>query len=197
MNSSMRNPVGDFFTSSISTPDEQLSTDLMELKYQHGDILRNVSLGLTETRLNSGTEKSGRLRNGYWYMASQYSLHPEGRNAAVSDAADVCAKLANIGVIAYSPIVLGDAMANRTNSLESSSHESWVRFNKPLMDASMGCIVLMSPNWTASRGIKDEFEYFKSIDLPVVFVEYPLSKYKLEKLKTILSQEYHSDPIAG
>jgi hypothetical protein len=103
--------------------------------------------------------------------------------------------LALNGVKAYSPLALGHAMA-QTRELGAQTHEFWMDFNEPMMRGSVGCVILMYPGWTDSRGIKEEYEFFKSIDLPVVFMDYPITEASLLKIKTILKQEY-SDSVAG
>ena len=186
----MKNPVADVWNSDSTPTEDTISFGSTALRSLQGSTSQGSEDYYQPMRLPSGTENSGVLRNGYWYMASQYSLHPEGVTVALQEASSACAKLANVGIAAYSALPLGHSMSFDTKDLNHSDHEFWMEFNKPLMQGSLGCLILKSPGWQSSRGIKDEYDFFKSIDLPVVFVEYPLTESGLTKLKSVLKQEY-------
>ena len=186
----MKNPVADVWNSDDIPMDNPTFFGPTALRSLQGSTSQELGAYYQPMRQPSGKENSDGLRNGYWYMVSQYSLHPEGPTVALREAVSVCIDLANAGVPAYSALPQGHAMSYGAKDLNHSDHDFWMWFNKPMMEGSMGCLILKSPGWESSRGIKDEYDFFRSIDLPIVFVEYPLTASGLIKLKNTLKQEY-------
>lgn len=105
----------------------------------------------------------------FWYLATPYSDYPLGRGIAASNAALQAAVLLKAGVVAFSPIVHGRALAFWGN-IDDLDHDFWMRADRPFMNAAMGLIVCKLDGWEASKGIAHEIEVFEKAGKPVVMM---------------------------
>jgi hypothetical protein len=106
---------------------------------------------------------------GYWYLGSQYSLHPKGLDAAFADAARAAALFVKAGVPVLSPITHSHPIAVM-GEIDPRDHQVWMPVDHPLMAGAIGLVVLMTEGWESSYGLKVEIDQFKSARKPVVFM---------------------------
>lgn len=81
----------------------------------------------------------------FWYLASTYSVHPNGLQKAFLDACEFTAILIKAGVPVFSPIAHSHPVAIH-GGIDPYSHDIWLPADKPLMDAAGGIIVAMVGN---------------------------------------------------
>ena len=111
--------------------------------------------------------------NGFWYVATNYSRHPDGLQSAFEEACRVTAELMRRGVPSLSPIAHSHPIAT-IGGIDPVDHELWVRNDAPLVHAACGCLVIMMPGWMDSRGVAHEIAEFTKAGKPVLFLEFPL-----------------------
>lgn len=113
----------------------------------------------------------------FWYMASTYTVHPGGHEAAFQDAAKGAAMLVDAGVHIFSPIAHSHPISEHM-APEKNNHDTWLDQDDPLMDAAFGIIILGMPNWEKSKGIAYEREVFAG--RTEIIAEWPLTKSNAE-----------------
>lgn len=107
----------------------------------------------------------------YWYVATKYSMHRAGLDAAFDDACDAAVTLTKAGLSVYSPIVHTHCIATRGN-INPLDHDFWLAVDDPLMQAAAGLIVVMMPGWKESRGVTEEIAYFRAAKKPIMYLEW-------------------------
>lgn len=105
---------------------------------------------------------------------------------AVREAVEAQAALANIGIIAYSPLIMGHHIAGALSG--KADHDYWMEYNDPLLRGACGLLILMNDGWQSSRGVRDEYRLFVNDEKPCLFLSYPLTAYNLQTLKITISQ---------
>ena len=110
--------------------------------------------------------------NGFWYVATNYSRHPDGLQSAFEEACRVTAELMRQGVPCMSPIAHSHPIAT-IGGIDPVDHELWVRNDAPLVHSACGCLVIMMPGWMDSRGVAHEIAEFTQAGKPVFFLEWP------------------------
>ena len=103
----------------------------------------------------------------YWFMSSPYSLYPDGLEAAFEVAARARGVLVQAGIKVFSPIVHCHPVA-RLCSLDPVDYKIWMPDNEPFMQTAFGLIELRAENWENSLGMRDERDWFKSNNRPLV-----------------------------
>lgn len=130
----------------------------------HGD---NPHMGKTpEERLQSGLALLAD-RPGYIYLGSPYSKYEAGHDAAARVVADSAAALMRRGLVIYSPIAHGHAVAAHGLPL---TWDFWRRQCQPLIDSAAGLIVLTMAGWQESVGLQYEVEEFVRMGKPILHV---------------------------
>jgi hypothetical protein len=104
------------------------------------------------------------------YLATPYSLHPIGHEAAFTSACGITAKLMQMGVSVYSPIVHMHHVA-LYGDFDPVDHEFWTRINRPMIELAHGLIVAKIWGWEQSRGIEQEIRDFTDADKPIVYID--------------------------
>lgn len=104
-----------------------------------------------------------------WYLASPYTMHPEGHQAAADDIAEQTTLLLNAGVWVISPICHSHPLIRF--GIDDDSHAFWMWWCGPLMEACDGLIVCRLPGWEESEGVSAEIGAFQMADKPIVFME--------------------------
>lgn len=105
------------------------------------------------------------------YLASPYShLQIEVRNMRVRRVANAVFWFMQRGLYLYSPIVYTDLLC-KLNSPDDYTVDSWLDFDKSIIQ-SMPCFyILVLKGWKKSKGIKIEYDYAKLCSKPIRFVE--------------------------
>ena len=109
-------------------------------------------------------------RHTFQYLASPYTNFPEGMDAAYDAAGKAEALLVLSGVRVFCPIVYGHSLAKH---LPPMSHDWWLQWCRPFMDAAAGIIVLQLPEWEHSRGVFQERETFRKHRKPIRYLGWP------------------------
>ena len=142
-------------------PSRPASTDSGQF---HGD---NPHMGMTpEERLPSGLALLAD-QPGYIYLGSPYSKYEAGHGAAARVVADAAAALMRRGLVIYSPIAHGHAIAAHGLPLDWAF---WKAQCQPLVDAAVGLIVLTMDGWQESVGLQYEIEEFVRAGKPILHV---------------------------
>lgn len=101
------------------------------------------------------------------YLASPYS-HPEPaiREQRYRDACQAAARLMSQGELVFSPIAHSHGIA--AAGIEGD-WKSWSKFDQWFLDRCSSVVVLTSPGWEESKGIKSELVIAERLDLPVSY----------------------------
>ncbi|WP_313666278.1 DUF1937 family protein [Shinella sp.] len=104
---------------------------------------------------------------GYVYLGSPYSKYEAGHDAAARVVADSAAALMRRGLVIYSPIAHGHAIAVHGLPLDWGF---WKKQCQPLIDGAAGLIVLTMAGWQESVGLQYEIEEFVRAGKPILHV---------------------------
>lgn len=100
------------------------------------------------------------------YLATVYSKHKEGLDAAYIDAARIAAKLLVAGIKVYSPIAHTHPLAVY-GGLDPLDHAIWLPFDEAMMNAADILIVAQMDGWEVSKGIAHEIKFFETRGKPI------------------------------
>ena len=106
----------------------------------------------------------------YYYLATTYSSHPNGKQAAFMDAALIAGELVKQGNLVFAPIVHGHPCSVQA-SIDEDDYEFWMSLDKKYMGRCDALLVAMMPNWQISKGIGIEIAYAKEVDMPVYYLD--------------------------
>jgi hypothetical protein len=108
----------------------------------------------------------------FWYLATPYSKHPDGKDSAFEQAAATAAFFINLGIPIFCPISHTHPIAVK-GQMDQDDHDIWLPADQPFIDAASGLIVVMMPSWEYSYGIDEEIKEFEAAGKPVLYMEYP------------------------
>lgn len=111
--------------------------------------------------------------DGFWYVATPFTLHPRGHNAAYLDALIAEAWFRNRGFRAYVPIARTHGVSDHIG-IPPEDHDFWMSVDTPFMDRAAGLVVVKIPGWDSSKGVAFEIKVFTMQQKPVVYLEWPL-----------------------
>lgn len=111
--------------------------------------------------------------DGFWYMATPYSLYNEGLDQAYRDACVAAGEMIACGVNLFSPIAHSHPISV-FGDLTQTDHTLWMRVDYPMMRAAMGLIIVEMPGWKDSIGVQEEIGFFEKQEKPVKSVKWPL-----------------------
>lgn len=100
------------------------------------------------------------------YLATPYSRYPRGLEAAFMDAAELCARLMQIGVHCYSPIAHTHPVA-MYGHIDPLNHAIWLPFDEQIMERCDVLIVAHMDGWQESKGIAHEIKFFEQMGKPI------------------------------
>lgn len=105
----------------------------------------------------------------YWFLCTPFSLYPKGLESAYILACRTRALLIDAGVLVFSPIChsFGPAVHG---SLDPLSHDIWLSAEAPFRHFAKGAIMLMSPGWGESYGMKFEQAEFEAEGKPIIWM---------------------------
>lgn len=106
----------------------------------------------------------------FFYLATVYSRHPHGIEAAHREACIQAAYLIRHGVPVYSPIAHTHPIAIH-GALDPLDHDIWLPADEPMMRAAVGLIVCKMHGWETSKGVQHEIDVFEKADKPIIFME--------------------------
>lgn len=108
----------------------------------------------------------------FWYLATPYSKHPDGIDAAFRGAALAAAALVRLGAPVYSPIAHSHPVATY-GGLDPLDHDIWLPAMLPFMRAASGLIICTMAGWETSYGVKFETNVFRMAGKPVLHMRAP------------------------
>lgn len=108
-------------------------------------------------------------RHGFIYLASPYSLYKHGLHMAARHASRAAASLMKKGLVVYSPIAHGHAIASVSDL--PATWEFWKSQCQPMIDAASACVVLKLDGWRDSVGVRYEIDEFERQGKPIVYVD--------------------------
>lgn len=109
-----------------------------------------------------------RYRRGY--LATPYSLYPDGPDAAVSECEKIAGELAVEGVCVFPAIASGAALVRGCPDLDPNDNEFWFEHNSSEMEDCEYLLIAEMRGWKESIGIHDEKEWFQSCGRPVFYL---------------------------
>lgn len=104
----------------------------------------------------------------FYYLASPYSKHPKGTQAAFERACEATAILLAAGVPVFSPIAHSHSVSEIGHL--DGDHGFWMNVDFPYMDAALGLIVLMDEGWEDSKGVTEEIGVFACLHKPIYYM---------------------------
>lgn len=111
--------------------------------------------------------------DGYWYLATVYTKHPDGISAAFAGACEAVATLwRERGVKTFSPIAHTHPVAIH-GGIDPLDHTIWMPLDEPMMRAAHGLLVVEMPGHEHSKGIAAEVEAFRSMNKPIHRLTWP------------------------
>lgn len=105
------------------------------------------------------------------YVCTPYTKYAHGHDAAAYDAAEVTARLMDLGIAAFSPIAHSHYVA-RVGRLDKIDHDFWQRMDAPWVRLAEACVVVKMPGWEDSAGVQHEIAEFRAAGKPVVFMDW-------------------------
>jgi hypothetical protein len=129
-----------------------------------------------------GAEVLRAANGGFVYLASPYSklAATVGLDEATRVVAMAAGSLMSEGCVVFSPIVHGHHVSE-AYGLDKLDQEFWMGKCYPIASKAAVCVVLKFEGWRESEGVKAEVEFFKSLGVPVIYVEphelIPYEKY--------------------
>ena len=106
--------------------------------------------------------------SGFWYLATPYSKHPRGIEAAYNEAVAAAVICIHAGVMVFSPIAHTHAIA--TVGELPGHYEQWSQLDEAMISAAVGVIVVQMDGWEQSSGIAAEVELAERIGKPVLYM---------------------------
>jgi hypothetical protein len=105
------------------------------------------------------------------FISSPYS-HPDDeiRESNFKIVSKLAAELNSKGIVAVSPITYGHTLLNFKEM--PTDWEFWKEFCLTFLEKSSEVIVYKMPGWENSRGMKEEIEFAKNLNIPIRYMEY-------------------------
>jgi hypothetical protein len=110
--------------------------------------------------------------DGFFYLASPYSKHPDGLEAAFQEVCRAAGWLIGQGVRVYCPIAHTHPISFYAG-MPPAAHEIWLPADQPFINGATGLIVAMMPTWRESYGVQYEIGQFEEMDKPVMYMDWP------------------------
>ncbi len=104
------------------------------------------------------------------YLATSYTLHPAGPEAAFIEAARIAGTLAKQGVTVFSPIAHSHPLAVYAG-LDGLDGEFWKKFDAPFITVCDSLIVALMDGWQHSEGVAHEIAEFQKAGKPILWLE--------------------------
>lgn len=93
------------------------------------------------------------------YLASPYTLYPDGIEIAFREAARITGELLLAGVECYSPIAHCHPLSLYAN-IDALDRDFWLRYQEAFMSRCDVLIVAQMKGWKESHGINHEIRFF-------------------------------------
>jgi hypothetical protein len=106
----------------------------------------------------------------YFYVATCYTQHPKGQQAAFEDACMITATLMKMGLKVFSPISHSHPIAD-TGDIDKLDWGFWKEQCQPMIDQACGIIVARMPGWEQSVGITYEIGEFEKAGKMILYFD--------------------------
>ena len=106
--------------------------------------------------------------SGFWYLATPYSKHPRGIEAAYNEAIAAAVICICSGVMVFSPIAHTHAIA--VVGELPGHYERWSELDEAMISAATGVIVVQMDGWQQSSGIAAEIALAERLGKPVLYM---------------------------
>jgi len=100
------------------------------------------------------------------YLATPFSLHPRGHEAAFIEAARIAGKLVLSGVNCYSPIVSCYPLSVHAG-LDPMDLRFWLGYDEVMLHKADVLIVAPMDGWKESKGMAHEIAFFERQGKPI------------------------------
>ena len=104
------------------------------------------------------------------YLATVYSKHVYGIEAAFIEACRFTAALLRKGVKVYSPIAHTHPVA-KYGVLDPLDHNIWIPFDEAMMKAADAIAIMQMEGWMEGVGIAHELSFFRKAGKAVYFIK--------------------------
>ena len=102
-----------------------------------------------------------------WYLGSPYSGYPLGSEWAHCDIVIQAALLLGAGIKIFCPITHTHQIAKYLHQIPDP-HQFWLDLDKCFMPFTHGLIICQLQGWQDSRGLKEEIEFFRQANKPII-----------------------------
>lgn len=100
------------------------------------------------------------------YLATPYTLFPDGHAAAHAEASRIAGELVAEGVRAFSPIAHSHSLCQHAD-LDPLDHELWLEQDEAWMEICCAMVIVEFEGWENSFGIAQEADYFRAAKKPI------------------------------
>jgi hypothetical protein len=105
--------------------------------------------------------------NTFYYLASPYSIYPEGREQAFKEALAYTNILLRAGIPVFSPIVHSHPLATLSNAPDCNDYDVWLGLDKAILRGANGMLIVPMIGWRLSKGIAMEIEEANRVRIPI------------------------------
>jgi len=107
-------------------------------------------------------------KEGYWYLATPYTLYDGGKYFAFCRACRVAAELMSQGFAVVSPIAY--AYSITAYGLAGDGHDVWLPTDLAVLRKAKGLFVLDGPWIEDSFGMQEEIKLAEELGLPIIYL---------------------------
>lgn len=104
------------------------------------------------------------------YLATPYTLFPDGTDAAYEAACAVAGKLMSRGIYVFSPIAHSHGIAKH-GGINALDHAFWLDQDRTLQDDCDALVIAQFTGWDLSDGIKAEFAHAMLRGQPIHYLD--------------------------
>lgn len=103
------------------------------------------------------------------YLATPYTLYPEGLDEAAWAACQLSMRLIEVGIEVFSPTAHFHYISQTgdVDALDPFDHAFWMARCRPLLDRSDCLLVAHMEGWQASFGVAEEIRIFEQAGKPI------------------------------
>lgn len=105
-----------------------------------------------------------------YYLASVYSIHPRGQEAAYQEVCKEAAFLQENGIDVFAPISHSHGIVGYVEP-GSYGYDMMMKWDYNFLDRMDGMIVCMMENWEKSKGIGLEIDYCEKYGIPIFYMK--------------------------
>lgn len=104
------------------------------------------------------------------YLCTPYTKYPAGLDRAFIDAAILCSRLLEAGVVCYSPVVHTHPIAH-FGEINKTDHDYWLAVDSIFLERCDAVLIATMPTWEDSVGIAQERNMAREAGMPAFFID--------------------------